>query len=208
MNLGEPVPIILASGSPRRVNLMRSLGLEFQVVEPREPSHPPRSENPVQLAERLAAAKALQFRGRGLVVAADTLVVKGEKIYPKPSTREAALNLLRELSGGVHEVITGVAVSCFDRLLLSSERTVVIMRNFSEAEILTYVESGSPMDKAGAYGIQDEFRPVQCFEGCYQNVVGLPLCNLAKLLRVFVEVKPEPPRECVSCPRVRELEGF
>lgn len=186
---------------------MRSLGLDFQIVEPEEPAHPSRSTDSAQLAERLAVAKALQFRGRGAVVAADTLVVKGEKIYPKPSTEEEARNILRELRGGAHEVITGVAVAYLDRLLVSSERTIVVMRNLSEREILEYVESGAPMDKAGAYGIQDELRPVQSFEGCYQNVVGLPLCNLTRMLRGLVEVRVTLPEECVSCPRARELVG-
>ena len=186
---------------------MRSLGLDFQIVEPEEPAHPSRSTDSAQLAERLAVAKALQFRGRGAVVAADTLVVKGEKIYPKPSTEEEARNILRELRGGAHEVITGVAVAYLDRLLVSSERTIVVMRNLSEREILEYVESGAPMDKAGAYGIQDELRPVQSFEGCYQNVVGLPLCNLTRMLRGLVEVRVTLPEECVPCPRARELAG-
>jgi MAF protein len=198
--------ILLASESPRRINLMRALGLTFETVKPREPPCPLYSADPAQMAERLAVFKALQFKGEGIVVAADTLVAKEGKIYPKPSTREEAVRILRELRGGTHEVITGVAVVYSDHLLVSRERTIVVMRNFSDQELLRYVESGAPMDKAGAYGIQDEFRPVHSFEGCYQNVVGLPLCLLRRLLVEFsVKVQVTIPEECWACARVSEL---
>jgi len=200
------VPIILASESPRRASLMRKLGLKFISVKPQEPDCPSCSHFPVQLAERMAVFKALQFRGKGLIIAADTLVVKNGKIYPKPSSREEAIKMLRELRGGAHEVITAVAVTYLDSLMVSAELTTVVMRGYSDYELLKYVNSGAPMDKAGAYGIQDEFRPVQSFEGCYQNVVGLPLCLLCRFLRsIGIKSKVEVPPECSFCPRVVEL---
>lgn len=185
---------------------MRTLGLTFETVKPREPPCPLYSADPAQLAERLAVFKALQFKGKGIVVAADTLVAKEGKIYPKPSTPEEATRILRELRGGTHEVITGVAVVYSDCLLVSRERTIVVMRNFSDQELLRYVESGAPMDKAGAYGIQDEFRPVHSFEGCYQNVVGLPLCLVCRLLtKLNVKIHITMPEECRTCARASEL---
>ncbi|MEM2282934.1 MAG: Maf family protein [Candidatus Hadarchaeales archaeon] len=198
--------ILLASRSPRRISLLRSLGLEFEVWEPPELEPPPFSSSPAQLAERMAVSKVLHFRGRGIVVSADTLVVREGRIYPKPRDEEEAVSILRELRGGTHVVVTGVAVLGPDRLLVSSDQTVVVMRDYSEEEICSYVRSGKPMDKAGAYGIQDAFSPVGTFEGCYQNVVGLPLCTLLGLLReVGLHPTPSILLECSTCPKVREL---
>lgn len=200
--------MMLASRSPRRISLLRSLGLEFEVSEPPEFEPPRFSSSPAQLAERMAVAKVLHFRGRGIVVGADTLVVKEGRIYPKPRDGGEAVGILRELRGGTHVVVTGVAVLGPNRLLVSSEQTSVVMREYSEREILEYVRSGEPMDKAGAYGIQDAFNPVRTFEGCYQNVVGLPLCTLSGLLRELgLHPTPSIPAECSACPKVRELAG-
>ncbi|MEM2289951.1 MAG: Maf family protein, partial [Candidatus Hadarchaeales archaeon] len=99
--------ILLASRSPRRISLLRLLGVEFESREPPEPELPHFSPLPAQLAERRAVAKVLHFRDTGIVVAADTLVVKEGRIYPKPRTGEEAANILRELRGGTHMVITG-----------------------------------------------------------------------------------------------------
>lgn len=198
--------MILASGSPRRIHLFRHLGVEFSVRVPREYQHPRNSDSPAVLAERLAVYKALQFRDGDIVVAADTLVAKNGKIFPKPASKEEAVRHLLELRGGTHEVITAVAILMSDRLLVAHERSMVVMRNLTDEEIARYVDSGEPMDKAGAYGIQDEMRPVMTFEGCFQNVVGLPLCTVNRLLRELgISTKPTPPPECELCVRIKEL---
>lgn len=198
--------MILASSSPRRIRLFRCLGVEFSIKIPSEGQHPRHSTSPATLAERLAVHKALQFREGDVVVAADTVVSKNGKLYPKPNTREEAREYLLELRGGTHEVITAVAILMSDRLLVAHERSMVVMRNLTDEEIARYVDSGEPMDKAGAYGIQDEMRPVMTFEGCFQNVVGLPLCTVNRLLRELgISTKPTPPPECELCVRVKEL---
>ena len=130
-------------------------------------------------------------RGRGAmrwVVAADTAVVDGDEILGKPADAAEAAAMLRRLRGREHAVLTGVAVldAATGRLETAVERTAVFMRAFTDEEIAAYVASGDPMDKAGAYAIQNRgFSPVARIEGCYANVVGLPLCTLACMLRAL-----------------------
>ncbi len=199
--------ILLASSSPRRISLFRHLGIDFKTADPPEPETPSRAVSPRLLAERLAVFKVMKFKHMAeVVLAADTLVVKENKLYPKPRKPEEAMRMLQELSGGDHQVVTGVAVLRGDRLLTSSEMSIVRMRELTEAEIRQYVESGAAMDKAGAYGIQDEFSPVLTYEGCYQNIVGLPLCLVVSMLHALgLKPAPFPPDVCRTCWRVREL---
>ncbi len=122
------------------------------------------------------------------IVGADTAVVDGSDILGKPADAAEAAAMLRRLRGRSHTVMTGVAVldTATGRLETAVERTTVVMRAYSDAEIAAYVASGDPMDKAGAYAIQNRaFAPVARIEGCYANVVGLPLCTLACLLRAL-----------------------
>lgn len=203
-------PLVLASSSPRRQEIVRILGLPFvvraaDVDEAALPGEPP--ETAVQrLAEAkvrwVAAAAAERY-----VVGADTVVVLGGAILGKPADAGEAAAMLRSLRGREHGVVSGVAAldRVEGRLALGAARTRVWMRGYGDDEIARYAASGEPLDKAGAYAIQDpHFRPVARFEGCYLNVVGLPLCLLLDLLwEVGVEVAPPDParvrRLCPHC---------
>lgn len=185
-NLRTKSPLLLASASPRRSAILRSLGLEFEVVPSDIDEEAVAVANPGQLAVKLAESKAEtigRLRPDSCVVAADTVVAFEEKSLGKPATEEEAAAMLRRLSGKSHEVHTGVSVRAGDRTQSGIETTHVQMRYLTPAEIEAYVCSGAAMDKAGAYGIQDtEFSPVESFTGSYLNVVGLPLGLLARLL--------------------------
>jgi len=206
--------LILASGSPRRRQLLSCLGLPFRVVVPDVDEEAPSTANltPEKMAEALAGAKALsvaQREGRGLVLAADTLVVDGETVLGKPRDAGEAAAMLRRLRGREHRVITGLALVDAARpsvSLLDHVMTVVRMRPYSEEEIAAYIAPREPFDKAGAYAIQNqEFRPVVSYDGCYCNVVGLPLRAVVRLLQKGrVDITREHlaglPWECAKCP--------
>ena len=187
--------LILASRSPRRQELLRQVGLSFEVMinpvdETVLPGIPP-TEAVAELAYRKAMAVAAHL-SEGIVIGADTVVVHRGKILGKPLDIDAAINTLKSLSGTDHLVITGFSVidCAAGRLLKASETTLVFFRRLSDAQIEAYVRSGEPMDKAGSYGIQGLGAVlVDRIAGCYFNVVGLPLSSLAEVLRQFgVEV--------------------
>jgi len=181
--------LILASASPRRAALLRQLGLSFRseeadVSEELNPRWPPSLQVRV-LALRKALAVAQRWP-QCLVIGADTLVFADGRAMGKPLSAAQAEEMLRELSGRMHEVITGVAVVSFGqrRAWCGWEVTRVFFRSLEEEEIKAYVATGEPMDKAGAYGIQNRGAVfVERVEGCYFNVVGLPLVRLNALLR-------------------------
>lgn len=184
-------PIVLASASPRRKELLASLGLDFEIVPADVDEHREGESDPRVYAEALARRKA-QFvaaqRQSGLVIGADTLVFIDGKILTKPSDEAEAHAMLHRLSGRTHTVVTGVAVVNAEtqETVSGFEETKVTFRPLSDAEIRRYVATGEPMDKAGAYGIQGiGALLVARIEGCYPNVVGLPLVRLAELLRHF-----------------------
>ncbi|MFA6108112.1 MAG: Maf family protein [Candidatus Latescibacterota bacterium] len=186
--------LILASASPRRAALLRQLGLPFeQVVSPEEEPVPDGS--PAEIFARTSAqAKAravrrlIQARSGStepvLVIGADTVVCRGRTILGKPADGAAAAAMLRSLSGRTHRVCTGICVAGDQTLELDDcVVTRVRMRLLSPAEIAGYVAGGEPLDKAGAYGIQGlGARFIERIEGCYYNVVGLPLARLCALL--------------------------
>ena len=206
--------LILASGSPRRRHLLSCLALPFRVVVPDVDEDVPSAADltPEQMAEALARAKALsvaQREGGDLVLAADTLVVDGETVLGKPRNPDEAAAMLRRLRGREHRVITGLALVDAGRpnfSLADHVTTAVSMRPYSDQEIAAYIARGEPFDKAGAYAIQDEaFRPVASYDGCYCNVVGLPLRAVIRLLREgTLDITDEHlaglPAECGSCP--------
>lgn len=191
-------PLFLASASPRRRQMLARLGLPFIVgVAPvDEDAAQERYRGPVEgLAEWLAKHKAAaalsmpEAAGR-LVITADTTVLLNDIILGKPRDAAHARKLLLTLRGRVHHVVTGVAVSgSIDgkfSMRSASCITPVRMRAYSEAEVAAYIATGDPMDKAGAYGIQHpSFQPTANIDGCYLNVVGLPLCVLVDLLAEF-----------------------
>jgi septum formation protein len=184
--------LVLASGSPRRRDLLGRAGVAFDIVpaEIDESARP--GEEPPALAERLARAKALavvQWLGeeppRG-VLGADTIVVVGEEVLGKPRDPEHAVDLLARLVGREHRVLTGVAVARSDGSALRSRvvASTVRMRPARLEEIRRYVGSGEPLDKAGAYAAQGEGRRfIERIEGSETNVIGLPLDETLALLR-------------------------
>ncbi|NLW10220.1 MAG: septum formation inhibitor Maf [Firmicutes bacterium] len=188
--------LILASASPRRRELLRMLGLDFEIlVSNAEESKGELPDSPGEQVMELAARKAGEIAGLhpdALVIAADTIVVAEKQILGKPGDEEDARRMLSFLSGRWHEVYTGVALvkAAEKKRLVDYERTRVKFRPLSREEIDRYIRSGEPMDKAGAYGIQGLGAVlVERIEGCYFNVVGLPLTKLTLMLKEFdVEV--------------------
>jgi septum formation protein len=178
--------LVLASASPRRRELLATLGRAFAVVVPEIDETPVPGEHPRAFAERLAQEKADAVPDAGLVVAADTIVVQNETILGKPADAAHAREMLRSLSGRTHEVITGVCVKGEGRSVVFSVGTDVVFRTLEEAEIEAYIATGEPMDKAGAYAIQGgAAHMVRAIRGSYTNVVGLPLCELHEALISF-----------------------
>jgi len=184
--------IILASGSPRRRELLADLGLEFEVHPSRtdEPAPEP-NEIPMDYVKRMAEMKTLDvaahFTGK-TVLGADTIVVLENRIMGKPSDKENALEMLSALSGQTHQVITGFCLALPDgKTILNAVSTDVDMRFSNEAELKGYIETGEPMDKAGAYAIQGigTFL-VTGIRGSYTNVVGLPV---ARVIDTLMEIK-------------------
>ena len=185
--------LILASASPRRKELLERLGLEFRTV-PAEVDERPIAEgirDPERLVTALAEAKAkavARAHPGALVIGADTVVVLDGEILGKPSDESEARRMLSRLSGRTHHVYTGVAVvdGASGRFHVCAEVTAVTFGRLTEELIDRYVRTGEPLDKAGAYGIQGLGATlVERVEGCYFNVVGLPLFRLARLLEAF-----------------------
>lgn len=203
--------LILASGSPRRRTFLELLGLEF-AVEPAELDEPASGylDSPEAFARALARAKASIVASRTPgrpVLAADTIVSLDGELLGKPPSATEAVAMLRALRGRSHEVMTGVTVVDRDGLVrVGAATTRVTMRPYSDDEIVASVQSGMPFDKAGGYAIQDEsFLPVAHFDGCYCNVVGLPLGLTISMLReIGVEAPVSEPFRllpyCLSCP--------
>ncbi len=183
---------VLASGSPRRRELLAAAGFEFDVdpADVDETRHP--DEAPAAYVERIARAKAAAVAARHqgrTVVAADTLVLVDDAPLGKPADAADAARMLRLLSGRSHEVWTGVAVARNGRTRYALERTQVWIRALSDAEIAWYVESGEPFDKAGAYAIQGlASRFVPRIDGSWSNVVGLPVATVLQLLDAAADV--------------------
>jgi septum formation protein len=184
----ERPPLVLASGSPRRRELLAGLGLRFTVVVPDVDETPVPGEDPAAYVERLARAKADAVadrfdRGRPVVLAADTTVALAGSILGKPTDGADAAVMLRALSGRTHQVHTGVAVVGPDHRASSVTTTEVTFRSLSRGEIAAYVESDESLDKAGGYGIQGEAgRFVAALQGSASNVVGLPVAQTLALL--------------------------
>ncbi|MBS3885505.1 MAG: septum formation inhibitor Maf [Dethiobacter sp.] len=179
--------LVLASTSPRRAELLRQLGLTF-VVSASGVAEEEKEQDPAALVKLLAISKAKAVAAKfadGVIIAADTVVCLDGELLGKPQDAKDAARMLASLSGRRHEVLTGVAVLRQPDGLLCChvEKTAVTMREISEPEITWYLASGEPYDKAGGYGIQGRAAVfVEKLEGCYFNVVGLPLMALCSLL--------------------------
>lgn len=191
--INSSIPIYLASKSPRRRKLLKQLNLDFKSfnVEMDEIIYP--NEKPFRAVVRLSKEKLKLAKEKvkdGIIITADTIVVLDNIIIGKPLNKKDAYRILKTLSGRTHAVYTGYCVynSLNDKIICEFEKTKVTFRDLTDQEIMDYIDSGSPMDKAGAYGIQDDFGAVfiKKINGCYYNVVGLPLAKLYHaLLRIL-----------------------
>ncbi|MCX5750842.1 MAG: Maf family protein [Candidatus Saganbacteria bacterium] len=183
--------IILASASPRRKELLRKIVKKFTIMESMVDESAISAKTPEQFAVSTATAKAKDIAGKvknALVIGGDTIVVLDHKILGKPKSKKEAIKMLTALSGRTHTVITGLAVVDSDTLkeITDSEITKVTMKKLSAKAIVEYVESGAPMDKAGSYGIQEiEAQFIASVDGDYDNVVGLPIERLSRMLHSF-----------------------
>lgn len=187
------LPIILASNSPMRKKLLHQLNLDFNVLNVEVDESLMENEKPVHLVKRLSLEKLKKAKEKiqnGIIITADTIVVLDGKVINKPVDEDDAKRILLSLSGRRHTVYTGYSVynSSKNKTITEYEKTYVYFRKLNKKEIEDYILSGSPMDKAGAYGIQDDFGAVfiQKINGCYYNVVGLPLMKLYQsILRII-----------------------
>jgi septum formation protein len=184
--------LILASGSVRRAEVLQSAGFVFETVSTNIDETLREAEPPdvyvLRLADAKARAAAARITGGALVIGADTTVVIDGLVLGKPETADEAKQMLARLSGRTHEVLTGLAVIRIPGgdARIQEERTRVTFASMTQKEIEDYVASGEPFDKAGAYAIQGMAgRFVTRFDGCYFNVVGLPLARLYRILRDF-----------------------
>lgn len=181
-------PIVLASQSPRRAQLLQRLGLSFEVAPADIDETWRKGENALAHAERLAREKARVIadqRSGALVIGSDTVVVIDRLVLGKPSSHEDAIDMLMRLQGRTHRVATGIAVSAPNGILLSAVEVVrVVVRSFDRTFAEAYANTGEPMDKAGAYGIQGHGSAiVERISGDYFAVMGLPIARTLSLLK-------------------------
>jgi MAF protein len=211
--MSKLLPLFLASASPRRRQIISLLGLPFTVgVSPvDEEALQAEYQGPIEgLAQWTAERKAiatlkLPEAAQRAVITADTTVLLDNEVLGKPRDEAHAQVMLQALRGRWHHVVTGVVVSAnIDGKTVmhgTSCTTPVLMRSYSDEDITTYIASGDPMDKAGAYGIQNShFQPTERINGCYLNVVGLPLCKLVELLEAFDIYSRSKGHEDTACP--------
>jgi MAF protein len=192
----EPI-LMLASNSPRRKQLLSLADWMFNIVPADVDETPLPGEAPdsyvLRLAEAKARAAAAQGRDGQVILSADTTVADQGRILGKPEDANEAMQMLKGLRGRSHQVFTAIAAYRpeQDQLYTDLAATDVPMRDYTDQEIETYIETGDPFDKAGSYAIQHpEFKPVDHLSGCYANVVGLPLCHLVRTLRKL-DIQPE-----------------
>lgn len=186
--------IILASNSPRRKQLLAGLDIPFEVrvlqdIDESYPHELPVSEIAEFISRKKASAYLQTMSSDELVITADTVVILGQEVMGKPHDETEAKHMLSALSGHTHQVTTGVTLSTHDRQLSFSVTTDVTFKNLSSDEIDYYVSTYRPMDKAGAYGIQEwiGYIGVTALEGSYFNVMGLPVQRIYEALRTFCE---------------------
>ena len=202
----EPISkfrLILASGSPRRQELMGLLEVPFEVWVPEVEERPQPGDVPAEVPQRFSRLKAkwvAREAGEGVVVAADTVVVHKGDILGKPRDASDACAMLRRLQGEGHLVLSGVTVmeAATGKVITDLCESKVWLRSMEDGEIEAYVASGDPLDKAAAYAIQNvEFAPVAQVVGCPANVMGLPMCHVVRnLRRLGMTLPPTPPTRC------------
>lgn len=181
--------IILASSSPRRIELLKRGGIEFEVIPSDYDEMNPGGLEPKDLAMMHGLEKArdvLKRNPESIVIGADTIVVHDGKIFEKPESRIASLEMLRELNGTTHSVITGFAILSKEKEIVDYSETKIYFRKVEDELLQQYVETGRGLDKSGSYSIQDtDFNFVEKYEGDYDNVVGLPTTDVLEFLSKF-----------------------
>lgn len=191
MNWIPKYNFILASKSPRRQELLKSLGIDFQVkTKDVDENYPPElspNQIPGYLAEKKAKAFANELNNKDLLITADTIVVLNGKVLEKPDDYDHAYKMLSALSGIMHEVITGVCLSSTKKSVVFSSLTNVQFKQLTNTEIDYYISTFKPFDKAGAYGIQEWIGSIGIshIEGSFYNVMGLPLQKLYEEIQKF-----------------------
>jgi septum formation protein len=183
--------IILASQSPRRRQILKDAGIDFESrsKDTNEDFSPTlsRHEVPVYLAKKKANAFLPDLKENDLLITADTVVIINNEILNKPGNREEAIKMLQKISGQVHEVVTGVSLTSISKQIAFSETTKVYFLPLSQTDIEFYVDNYKPFDKAGSYGIQEYigYIGIEKIEGSYFNVVGLPIHRVIAEIRKF-----------------------
>ncbi len=180
--------VVLASASPRRKELLEMLGVtDMKIIPAKGEEKAPEGADPEEMVMALAAAKAREVSKlcdrSDVIIAADTIVWHHGKVFGKPHSKQEAIEMLESLSGDTHHVYTGVAVMCDGHIDVQAEMSRVSFRQLTRREIERYVDTGEPMDKAGAYGAQGKGALfVRGIYGDFFNVMGLPLCRLGEML--------------------------
>jgi septum formation protein len=184
--------IILASHSPRREELLRGLGIEFEVcviadIDESYPEGLSPADIPCFIAGKKASAYVPSMKAGDLIITADTIVVLGDEVIEKPRDRDDAVCMLRKLSGRAHEVVTGVVITAVGKQVTFAVTSEVVFDVLSDEEIHYYVDTFRPYDKAGAYGIQEwiGYIGVRAINGSFYNVMGLPVQRLYQELKSF-----------------------
>ncbi len=184
--------LILASNSPRRKELLSGIDVKYEVkvlpdIDESYPENIPREEIPVFLAKKKASAYSFMMQEDTLLITADTVVLLHDRILGKPSDKEDAKRILKELSGKVHRVVTGVCLTSKQKQVCFSDTAHVTFGLLTDEEIDYYVEKYNPIDKAGAYGVQEwiGYVGVEKIEGSYFNVMGLPIFKVYRELKRF-----------------------
>jgi septum formation protein len=191
LRVTQKATLLLASNSPRRRQLLGLGNWEFITAVSDVDETQQDGESPKEYVWRLARAKALAAIGEApdedvVLIGSDTAVVDGDSILGKPADSGDAVRMLNQLRGHTHQVYTGVALHRIrdGKTLIEMCVTDVPMRNYSDEEISAYVQTGDPLDKAGAYAIQHpDFQPVESMRGCYASVMGLPMCHVTRALQ-------------------------
>lgn len=187
--------IILASSSPRRIELLKKYNLNPTVVKAEIQERISEGESPEQIAMALAFEKAFsvssKFNDGEIIIGADTIVVFKDEILGKPKDKDDAFRMLKTLSGNEHSVITGICVikANINLKVIDYQKTLVKFRKLTDDKILNYIHTNEPMDKAGAYGIQGFGEIlIEKIDGCYSNVVGLPIGKLDDILNKYFNI--------------------
>jgi septum formation protein len=200
------INLVLASSSPRRKQLLSLGNWKFEVIVSDIDESQHTGESPENYVLRLAKEKTLavaqKASSESIVIGSDTSVIDGNEILGKPKDAQDAVRMLKQLRGRTHQVYTGVAIYRLSDQHMSTELSItnVPMRAYGDDEIKAYVNTGDPLDKAGAYAIQHpDFQPVHSMSGCYAGVMGLPMCHVVRALEKFgVQAQADVPRACQS----------